>query len=180
MLTKKAVVLIAFLLSCDEFHTRCLQFTSQLSYVRINVLFLPLKCFSIDKGFENGSDGQVWCWEVVGVFSLPHLILLCSVSQSIFYLSHHQVIQISTTVHSHIVCQLMKALTKPRRHFPGCSGPKPEQATKRLPVPFKTLSLLDPARPLGSQFPLSSIKPEGISSKIISLHLMERKGMNQA
>lgn len=37
ILTKKAVVLIAFLLSCDEFHTRCLQFASQLSYVRIKL-----------------------------------------------------------------------------------------------------------------------------------------------
>lgn len=177
MLTKKAVALIAFLVSCDEFHTRCLQFTSQLSYVRINVLFLPLKCFSIDKGVENGSDGQVRCLEEVRVFNLPHLILLCSVSLSIFYLSLHQVIEISTTVHSHIVCQFMKALTKPRRHFSGFSGPKPEQTTKSLLVPCKTLSLLDPARPLASQFPLSSIKREGISSKII---LMEGKGMNQA
>lgn len=180
MLTKKAVVLIAILLFCDEFHTRCLQFASQLSYVRIKLCFLPLKCFSLDKGFENGSGGQVWWLEEGRVFHLPHLILLCSVSESIFYLSHHQVIQISTRVQSHIVCQLMQALTKPRRHFSGCSGPKPEQTTKSLPVPCTPLSSLGPARLFGFQFPLSSIKPEDICSKIISLHLMEGKGKNQA
>lgn len=180
MLAKKPVVLIAFLLSCDEFHTRCLQFASQLSCENQAVLFLPLKCFSLDKGFENGSGGQVWWLEEGRVFHLPHLILLCSVSESIFYLSHHQVIQISTAVQSHIVCQLMQALTKPRRHFSGCSGAKPEQTTKSLPVPCTPLSSLGPARPFGFQFPLSSIKPGGICSKIISLHLMEGKGKNQA
>lgn len=140
------------------------------------MLFLPLKCFSLDKGFENGSGGQVWWLEEGRVFHLPHLILLCSVSECIFYLSHHQVIQISTAVQSHIVCQLMQALTKPRRHFSGCSGPKPEQTTKSLPVPCTPCSSLGPARPFGFQFPLPSIKPEGICSKIISLHLMEGKG----
>lgn len=94
MLAKKAVVLIAFLLSCDEFHTRCLQFRSQLSYVRIKLLFLPLKCFSLDKGVENGSGGQIWWLEEARVFNLPHLILLCvypSPSSTC-----HQVIQQST------------------------------------------------------------------------------------
>lgn len=33
------MVLIAFLLSCDGFHNRCLQFTSQKSYVRISCVF---------------------------------------------------------------------------------------------------------------------------------------------
>lgn len=144
------------------------------------MLFLPLKCFSLDKGFENGSGGQVWWLEEGRVFHLAHLNLLFSVSDSIFCLSHHQVIQISTTVHSHIMYQLMKALTKPRRHFSGCSGPKPEQTTESLPVPCTPPSSLGPSRPFGFQFPLSSIKPEGICSKIISLHLMEGKGKNQA
>lgn len=119
------------------------------------VFFLPLKCFSLDKGFENGSGGQVWWLEEVRVFHLLHLILFCGVSQSISYLSHHQVLQISTTVHSHMLCLLMKALTKPRRHFSGCSGPKPEQTTKSLPVPCTPLHSRGPARPFG--FPGSSV-----------------------
>lgn len=86
------------------------------------VLFLLLVCFSLDKGFESSSGGQV-CWlEKVRIFHLPHLILLCSATQSVFYLYYHQAMYISTAVHSHIVCQLIKALTKHRRCFSGCSG----------------------------------------------------------
>lgn len=102
VLTKKVMVLITSLLWWVSYQMSPV-YKPNIICENQAVLFLPLKCFSLDKGFDSGSGGQIWCLEEVRVFHLPYLMLLCSVSQSIFYLSHHQVVWISATVHSHSV-----------------------------------------------------------------------------